>query len=321
MHESAKAFFTYLTQQGRLETLHGYSIAIKKYVAWLAEGGRDPLTATTDDVLGFQRWLAEDYLTPAGMPLAKSTQVTRIAAVKSFHRWMARRGMVVSDVTRKVKLPKVVKSATKKDFLSLQEATAMLQTKASLIVKAKPGSWAWLHDHRDLALLALAIATGRRRCGLLNLVVLNLDFKRNELRYEREKGKFGRVVPVAGWAMAAAKEYVTKARPKLRMAAGNDHLFVGDRVPTMNGNTMTRIIAKAQRETVDANPDLEDLPEKHLTPHSLRVSFAKLLFTGGCNIRSINELMNHDKLSTTARYTPLAVEDMRRVCRRAHPRA
>ena len=72
--------------------------------------------------------------------------------------------------------------------------------------------------------------------------------------------------------------------------------------------------------TIAANSDLTDLPRKTITWHSLRVSFATLLFSNGCPIRSVNELMLHRCLSTTARYTPIPIEDMQVVWRTAHPR-
>jgi site-specific recombinase XerD len=63
-----------------------------------------------------------------------------------------------------------------------------------------------------------------------------------------------------------------------------------------------------------------ELPGKRITWHSLRVSFATLLFANGCDIRSVNELLLHRLLSTTAQYTPIPVDDLRQVCRMAHPR-
>ena len=81
------------------------------------------------------------------------------------------------------------------------------------------------------------------------------------------------------------------------------------------------VIATVTARTVADNPDLQELPGKNITWQSLRVSFATLLFANGCAIRSVNELMLHRSLSSTARYTPIPVEDLRQVCRTAHPRA
>jgi site-specific recombinase XerD len=98
-------------------------------------------------------------------------------------------------------------------------------------------------------------------------------------------------------------------------------MFPGTVSPQIGNETFRMMLTAVQKQTVAENPDLTELPGKNLTPHSLRVSFAKLLFNGGCNIRSINELMMHNRLSTTAYYTPIPLEDLRRVCRTAHPRA
>ena len=73
--------------------------------------------------------------------------------------------------------------------------------------------------------------------------------------------------------------------------------------------------------TCAANPDLVMLPGKRITMHGLRVTCARLLFANGCNIRSVNAIMLHRKLSTTALYTPIPVAELRRVLLKAHPRA
>ncbi len=86
---------------------------------------------------------------------------------------------------------------------------------------------------------------------------------------------------------------------------------------TMMWYALTLMVGRAVRE----NRDLTDLPGKRVTWHSLRVSFAGLLFSNGCDIRSVSELLLHRLLSTTAAYTPIPVDDLRRVFRTAHPRA
>ncbi len=85
-------------------------------------------------------------------------------------------------------------------------------------------------------------------------------------------------------------------------------------------NTLWSMLRKLVAATIRDNPDLTALPGKRISWHSLRVSFATLLFQNGCDIRSVNELMLHRSLSSTAKYTPIAVEDMRHIFRKAHPR-
>ena len=117
------------------------------------------------------------------------------------------------------------------------------------------------------------------------------------------------------------QRYVERARPVLTRASANDWLFAGERPDRISEEAFVCVLERVRAATAKVNPDLEELADKHLTPHSLRVSFAKLLFDGGCNIRSINELMQHESLSTTARYTPIPLADLHRACRQAHPRA
>lgn len=128
-------------------------------------------------------------------------------------------------------------------------------------------------------------------------------------------------MPIATWANEILKKYLASARPILNWDVANDWLFVGERAAQMSPSHFCKLLTRIHRETVRQNPDLESLASKYLTPHSLRVSFALLLFQGGCNIRSINELMDHKSLSTTALYTPLNLDDLRRVCHKAHPRS
>jgi integrase/recombinase XerD len=321
LHETMLDFFRRMELAGKHETVRGYRTGLTQYAAWLARQRLDPLQATTEHIRAFQRFLAEDYRSPDGAPLVRSTQVTRLSAVKSYYVWLARRGLILLDVSRKVKLPHIPRGMVRKDYLTLQEVTALLQTQARHCQKYSEGSYRWARECRDLALLCVAFASGRRRKGLRNLKVQDLNFERNELRCEREKGKAGRVLPICAWAMAIAKLYLAKARPVLDWRGDNDWLFVGERSPKVGNETFSQLLRRVQRQTVELDPDLQDLARKRLTPHSLRVSFATILFSGGCNIRSINELMMHEHLSTTARYTPIPLEDLRRVCRMAHPRA
>lgn len=234
---------------------------------------------------------------------------------------MERRGLIISDVSKAVKLPRKVSGMVRRDHLTLQETTAVLQTQAKQAQQYREGSYRWAKEIQGLALLCIAIATGRRRAGLRNLLVPWVNFDRNELRYERDKGKPGRVLPVTPWAMSILKVHIQQARPILDWHQGNEYLFVGRDTPRMGNTAISEVFEEAYRRAVEANPDLIELAAKRITPHSYRVSFATLLFGGGCTIRSVNELMMHESLSTTARYTPIPVEDMRRICRTAHPRA
>jgi len=256
------------------------------------------------------------------VPLARTTQAMRLAAIASLFNFLERRDFIQHNPAREIKRPRIPTAPTRKDYLDLQEATALLQCQAQRVATHKEGSYLSALHHRDLTLLCLALATGRRCLGLVSLKHDQLDLKRRELRVNYEKGRAGRVLPVIGWAINVCAEYMQKARPRLlkgRVDAG--WLFPGNRHEHVARGTFANMLGRLHARAADENPDLEAFAEKHLSPHCLRVSFATLLFKGGCDIRSVNELMLHRNLSTTARYTPIPLEDLRRVVRVAHPRA
>ncbi|MGH7145762.1 MAG: tyrosine-type recombinase/integrase, partial [Planctomycetota bacterium] len=131
MHPAMKEYLDHLRAQGKDETARGYSTALNHFAAWLKSTGLDPLACTLGDLHKFQAWLTKEYRSADGAPLQTSTLATRLATLKDFYRWCARRGKIVLDPARRLKLPKVVRGLTKKDFLELQEATALLQTQAA----------------------------------------------------------------------------------------------------------------------------------------------------------------------------------------------
>ncbi len=322
MHGTITEFLEKMAADGRTGSAESYELALRKYSEWLDRQHIDALTVTTDTIQAFQRWLAEDYVKDDGESLKRSTQLTRLTPVLAFYRYAERRGLVLANPGKGVKLPRVPRRNTPKDYLDLQEATALVQTQARRVLSYTEGTFKWAEMHRNLAMICLVLCTGRRRQGLLSLRVKDLDTARCELRVEWEKSRAGRVVPVAKWAMDVCKIYLEKARSRvLGEREDKGWLFPGTIGDKMAGFSFVGILRKLKQRTVDENPDLETLSTKHLTPHGLRVSFATLLFKGGCNIRSINELMLHSSLSTTARYTPIPLEDLRRACRLAHPRA
>jgi site-specific recombinase XerD len=316
------AFLDHLRVAGRLGTAGSYGISLGKFQAWCSTRDLDPLRLGTEHLRAFQGWLAEDYRTPAGARLGRAAQGAVIAAVKTFYRWMARRGLVLVDIAKPLRAPAIPVSRTvHTDHLTLQEVTALLLTRAAAVAALPRATRRWAVTLRDLAMLCTAVASGRRREGICDLTLADVDGARGELRCAWEKGKAGRVLPLAGWAMAILTSYIHEARPILVRGRQVDWLFVGQVSGRIGYATYATMLTRAVADTCARNPDLEDLPHKRITTHSLRVSFATLLFSGGCSIRSINELLMHSNLTTTARYTPIPLEDLRRVFRTAHPRA
>jgi site-specific recombinase XerD len=314
-------YLDYLRARGRARSCGDVALVLNQYVGFLARRSRTPATATTEDAEAYRALLTTPAATIAGTILAVTTQATRLGIVRSFHRFLKRRGLAMANPAAALQLPRLDQRRVRKDFLTLQEAQAMLTTAAADIDALPHGSKTWATAMRDLAMLALAIATARRSAGLCHLLVSDLHVEQQGLRVSREKGFAGRVLPVVPWAVAVVQAYRDTARPVLLGSRTSPWLFVGQRAERIGQRTWDAIVRRVHHDTVAACPDLTDLPGKIVSTHSLRVTTARLLFLGGCPIRVINELLLHRRLSTTAAYTPLNLDELRRAMVAAHPRA
>lgn len=319
-HPAIAAYLDHLRAANKGSTAAGYAGFLRCYASWLALAGLDALTVTGDDLRRFQVWLADTHRTAVGNPLALTTQATVIAVVRSLYRHLLGAGVLVLDPAADLVPPRPPVSPTvRKDHLDPQEATALLDTLAAQVASSTGDARALAL--RNLALVSLALATGRRCAGLMAIDVADLDPDRDEIRVGWEKGKAGRVLPVAAWAMAVARRYVRDGRPALLDGRESAALFVSQRAGRLCPRGFAVVLAEAVAATIAANPDLTALPTKRVSTHSLRVSFAAMLFANGCNIRILNELMLHTSLTTTARYTPIPIDDLRRVLLATHPSA
>jgi len=321
-HPHVLAYLEALRSAGKGSTALTYEVHLRRLSGWLATQGIAADRVTTADLSRFQIWLTTGYRSPRGTALSATTQATVITVIRSAYAWMHRRGLIIHDPASGITVPTVQKALTvAKDHLNQQEAIALTETLAALVTEAKPGTTAHAVAQRNLAIITMALASGRRCQGLIEMRLTQIDLILNEVRIEHEKGKTGRVLPIAQWATEALRRYLDVGRPHLLRGVTSDRVFVSQRRGRICHKAVEYVLDEAVVETIRRNPDLVELPAKRITSHSLRVSFAMLLFQGGCNIRSLNELMLHSSLTTTAAYTPLALQDVRRALLVAHPRA
>lgn len=314
-------YLAHLCSQERRSTAALAANALTGYLFFLKAQGCAATAVTADIIAAYRLHLTTPEASRKGRVLATITQATHIAIVRAFYRWLRRRGMLVGDPTRDLHPPRIVARAVRKDYLDQQEAQAFLGTMAAEVGVEWTGTIRWARKLRDLAMIAVAIATGRRRAGLLDLRLADVDVERGELRVEREKGKVGRVLPMASWAAGILRVYATQARPLLVKGADLPWLFIGTMQGRVGDESYAALVRRIHDQTCRYNPDLRELRRKHITTHGLRVTCARLLFANGCPIRSINEILLHTHLSTTAKYTPIPVEELRRVLATTHPRA
>lgn len=322
LHPDMAEYLAYLELRGRQMTAVSVAMVFLRFRRWLDAEHLDPVAISSADLERFQEHLVTTYRTPQGRPLARSTMSTSMAVLQGWYRWLVDRHRLVADPARHLGIRVPRSRVVLKDHLSLQEATALIQTQAQIVLGHRAGSLRRANELRTLAAISLALATGRRIGGLCALTVAQVDLDRRELRIDREKGQTGRVLPVAGWAIDVVGIYLRESRPLL--TRGNDmmpwlFLDLTGTAPMLT-HALRGMFRRLLGRAITENPDLDELPGKRISWHSLRVSFATLLFSNGCDIRSVNELLLHRRLSTTARYTPVPIDDLRQVFRTAHPR-
>jgi site-specific recombinase XerD len=186
----------------------------------------------------------------------------------------------------------------------------LTKSEARRLIEATPTTKP--RDIRDRAILETLYATGIRRAELIALTIYDADLQTATLRIEHGKGNTKRVVPLTQSAIAALKLYLEEARALFVQEAGQVRLFVSTRSGgPLDDDDIVRIVAKAANRAGI---------RKHVTPHTLRHTCATHLLKGRADIRQIQKLLGHRRLSSTEVYTRVELSDLHEVIARCHPR-
>lgn len=229
----------------------------------------------------------------------KSTSINRhLSAIRSFYEYLLKEGKTSNSPFRLIKGPKKEKKLP--NYLKYDEFLDLLNACDETNL-----------GKRNRMILELLFATGVRVSELINIKIDDINFKAREIKIIG-KGKKMRIVYFNKTCQQVMSDYVINAREALLKGKKNDYLFINHL-----GNTLTR------RGVADI---LEKLITKSaikhkISPHTLRHTFATLMLNEGMDIREVQELLGHAKLSTTSVYTHVSNEEMRRVYLNAHPRA
>jgi integrase/recombinase XerD len=278
-----------------------YRRDLARYSAWYAERGKGRLAEVTEaDVADF---LADLRTGDAEhTPLSASSAARTLVAVRGLHRFALREGLADSDPAAQVRPPQPPRRLPK--AIPLEEVERLLEAAAG------DGDLAGL---RDRALLELLYGCGARISEAVGLDVDDVDLDRGAVLL-RGKGGKERLVPLGSYATLAVEAYLVRARPALVQAGRGSHaLFLNRR-----GSRLSRQSAWAILRAAAVRAGLD--PE-HLSPHTLRHSFATHLLDGGADVRVVQELLGHASVTTTQIYTLVTVDRLREVYAAAHPRA
>jgi integrase/recombinase XerC len=230
----------------------------------------------------------------------KSTVARKIAAVRSFFKYLLREGMVETNPAEFIRAPLPEKHIPA--FLSVDEILAVLN------IEFKDD----LLGARDRALMELFYSSGIRLGELTGLNVGDISFSQGLLKV-RGKGKKERIVPVGGPALSAIQSYLKiLAGVSANRVIQDGPLFVNSRGGRLTSRSVARIVDKVVR--------ISGISRK-ISPHALRHSFATHLMNAGADLRAIQELLGHESLSTTQKYTSVGIDRLMEVYDNAHPRA
>lgn len=249
-------------------------------------------------VSAFSRALAS-RTTRQGRPIAFTTWAQYMGYVRRFFGFLHRRGAILSDPTRFLVLPRV--RHLPRGILTVREAERVIGETFS---GTPVGS-------RDRAILELLYGTGLRRGECLRLDLSDVDLEAARLLVRDGKGRRDRIVPLPGRAAKALDSYLREARGELLGGGRGSALFL-----TRDGARLSRTQLNDRVRRYGRLAGLRSA----LSPHGLRHTCATHLLQGGADVRHVQELLGHQSLETTQLYTRVALQDLRELLARAHPR-
>ncbi len=290
-------FLAYLELERGLSrnTLEAYRSDLLQLGEFLERRGLTAANATHGDLAAFL----------SGLGVAPSTLARKVACLRSFYRHLRREGAIVHDPTAELRGPRKPQRLPR--VLTREEVARLLAQPLGTEPLAL----------RDRALLELMYACGLRASEAVGLELADVDVE-EMLLCARGKGSKERIVPIGRQAVAALRAYCRAGRPRLMRSHAHSpsraetRLFVNSR-----GTGLTR---QGLYKIVQGHARSAGLDER-MSPHTLRHSFATHLLAGGCDLRSLQEMLGHADLATTQVYTHLSAERLKHAYFSAHPRA
>jgi integrase/recombinase XerC len=251
------------------------------------------LSAGTDDVRTYLSHLNEKQY-------SKATIARKLATLRSFYKFLVKRNQITSNPVVAVRTPKQDKKLPR--FLEYEEVKRLLDT---------PPLDTWL-GARDRAILETLYSTGIRVSELVALNMDDIDFL-GEVVHIRGKGKKERIAPIGSSALQVIQHYM-EFRNKRAQNNGN----FDNKVLFVNKHGK-RLSTRSVRRKMDKYLKMAGL-DPVISPHTLRHSFATHMLNNGADLRSVQELLGHQSLSTTQVYTHLTTSKLKNVYENAHPR-
>ena len=302
MDDLIRDFQTYLQVERNVSghTRNAYMADLEEFIEFLQ---RNNLINNQDGIAVVETETIRAYLGHLFRQKLKKVTINRkISSLRAFYKYLIRNGKTKSNPAGMVRTAKTEKYMP--NFLSVDEMFELLNAQSDSSISGL----------RNLAMLELFYSSGLRLSELAGLNVMDLDFNQALVKV-RGKGRKERIVPIGGPARKALQEYLAKtseARKKADADVFKNPLFLNARGARITGRSIARIVDEATKKSGIG---------RKISPHSLRHTFATHLLNAGADLRSIQELLGHESLSTTQKYTAVNITRMMEIYDKAHPRA
>ena len=294
-----EAHFEWMLMTGYTpDTVRTRRVAIRRFIAWGAERGLvDPREITKPILERYQRHLFY-YRKPDGAPLTLGSQHATLAPLKTFFKWLARQNHILYNPASELELPAQPKQLPR-ILLAVEEIEAILRA-------ADPAT---VQGLRDRAMMEVLYSTGLRRTEMANLRRYDADLVRLVVLVREGKGRKDRVVPLGERAARWLDKYLIEARPQF-IAHENEALFVMD---TGEPVTPEYLAVRVRHHMEMAGVD------KPGACHLFRHAMATHMLDNGADIRFIQVILGHASLTTTERYTHVAIAKLQEIHAATHP--
>ena len=307
LQESIEIFIRYLRDQKGYSqhTARSYHTDLRQFSRFLASREKtspDGKSSGGPKINRVDPLAIREYLGSLYGGLTRTTIARKLSAIRSFFRFLEKKGLTRSDPAADIGTPKLERYIP--SCLPVDEVFRLLQ-------RPKRNNPLGL---RDLAILEMLYSSGIRVSELEALNISSIDFDERLVRV-MGKGNKERIVPVGRHALEALREYLGATQYLRRKRGGfsqDSPLFLNFRGGRLSVRSMGRIIKRYAIE-IGLSPDI--------SPHSMRHAFATHLLDGGADLRSVQELLGHVSLSTTQKYTHVSLDRLMEVYDRAHPRS
>ena len=289
-------------------TLRAYRRELHGFTAWLADC-HEELSVAAIEHTHIRAYLGALYR----RGLSKASAARALAAIRSWFKWLARAKQVEQNAASLVATPRLPKHLPR--VPSIEQMNRVVDS-----VRDDAASW----PARDKAILEMLYGCGIRNAELTGLNLDDIHWA-NEAVLVRGKGQKQRYVPLGGAAAQALRSYLTERSARLA-AAGTEKplrtpaLFVNLQLRGLAKGNEARLTTRSVGRIVKRIAILRGL-SADVHPHTLRHAFGTHLLEEGADLRAIQELLGHERLSTTQRYTQLTTAQLTEVYDKTHPRA